>query len=73
MSSSMEKEGRNVSPTTEDARHESEVIDVEKEKALVRKIDWHLIPIIMVLYLFSFLDRGQLPVAKIVIIANHWQ
>lgn len=35
-------------------------IDVAKERALVRKIDWHLIPIIMVLYLFSFLDRGKL-------------
>lgn len=27
------------------------------EKALVRKLDLHLIPIIMGLYLFSFVDR----------------
>lgn len=27
------------------------------EKALIRKLDVHLIPMIMVLYLFSFLDR----------------
>lgn len=28
------------------------------EKALVRRVDWCLIPLIMLLYLFSFLDRG---------------
>lgn len=27
------------------------------EKKLVRKLDLHLIPLIMALYLFSFLDR----------------
>lgn len=29
------------------------------EKALLRKIDLRLIPVIMLLYLFSFLDRGE--------------
>lgn len=32
-------------------------IDPEKEKALVRKIDWHVIPLVMLLYLNSFIDR----------------
>ena len=27
------------------------------EKKLVRKLDLHLIPLVMLLYLFSFLDR----------------
>jgi hypothetical protein len=36
----------------------TEVIDHEAERALVRKLDWNVIPLIMVLYLFSFLDRG---------------
>lgn len=27
------------------------------EKKLVRKLDMHLIPLVMALYLFSFLDR----------------
>ena len=27
------------------------------EKHLVRKLDMHLIPLVMLLYLFSFLDR----------------
>lgn len=30
------------------------------EKALVRKVDMHIIPLIILLYLFSFLDRGML-------------
>lgn len=30
------------------------------EKALVRRVDWCIIPLIMLLYLFSFLDRGKL-------------
>jgi hypothetical protein len=33
---------------------------VTREVALVRRIDWNIIPVIMVLYLFSFLDRGKL-------------
>jgi hypothetical protein len=32
-------------------------IDVAKEKRLVRKLDLHIIPVVMLLYLFSFLDR----------------
>lgn len=32
-------------------------IDPIKEKALVRKIDWHVIPLVMLLYLNSFIDR----------------
>ena len=41
----------------------SEEINSTAEKALIRKLDLHLIPIIMLLYLFSFLDRGMyLPV-----------
>ena len=32
-------------------------IDPQAEKRLVRKLDFHIIPIVMLLYLFSFLDR----------------
>lgn len=32
-------------------------IDPVKEKALVRKIDLHVIPLVMGLYLMSFIDR----------------
>lgn len=32
-------------------------IDLVAEKRLVRKLDLHIIPLVMLLYLFSFLDR----------------
>lgn len=35
-----------------------ESIDLAAEKKLVRKLDRHIIPIIMLLYLLSFLDRS---------------
>jgi hypothetical protein len=36
-------------------------IDKRKERQLVRKLDRYIIPIVMLLYLFSFLDRYQTP------------
>ena len=35
-------------------------IDVKTDRALMRKVDSHIIPVIVVMYLFSFLDRGLL-------------
>jgi hypothetical protein len=32
-------------------------IDLAAEKKLLRKLDLHIIPIVMLLYLFSFIDR----------------
>lgn len=32
-------------------------IDPAKERKLVRKLDAHIIPVVMLLYLLSFLDR----------------
>lgn len=32
-------------------------IDPAREKKLVRKLDLHIVPVVMLLYLFSFLDR----------------
>jgi hypothetical protein len=32
-------------------------IDPREEVRLVRKLDRHIIPVVMLLYLFSFLDR----------------
>lgn len=39
--------------------------DAEYERRLVRKLDKHIVPVIMSLYLFSFLDRYA--VSKVVI------
>lgn len=38
---------------------ESEFIEIDHvaEKKLVRKLDLYIVPIVMLLYLFSFLDR----------------
>ena len=35
------------------------------EKMILRKMDWHLIPMLALLYLLSFLDRGNIGNAKI--------
>ena len=32
-------------------------IDTAKERQLVRKLDLYIVPVVMLLYLFSFLDR----------------
>jgi hypothetical protein len=34
-------------------------IDRKKERQLVRKLDRYIVPVVMLLYLFSFLDRYQ--------------
>ena len=41
------------------ARLDPEGIDIDHvaEKRLVKKLDFYIIPIVMLLYLFSFLDR----------------
>lgn len=35
------------------------LLDEKREKHLIRKIDLHIIPFVVLLYLFSFLDRGM--------------
>lgn len=35
------------------------VLTEEEEKKLYRKLDWRLMPILSLMYLFSFLDRGE--------------
>ena len=34
------------------------------EKKLMRRIDWHVVPWLAVLYLLNFLDRGNIGNAK---------
>lgn len=36
------------------------VIDKKKERQLVRKLDRYIVPVVMLLYLMSFLDRCEL-------------
>ena len=36
-----------------------EAADPVQQKALVRKLDWHIIPTIATMYTLAFLDRGK--------------
>ena len=45
-----------------DASLEASGID---EKNLMRKVDWHVIPWLALLYLLNFLDRGNVGNAKV--------
>jgi len=56
MSSSKELDEKMLSAP---AGYEGESLDIDraKEKKLVRKLDLHIVPVVMLLYLFSFLDR----------------
>ncbi|KAL8654294.1 MAG: hypothetical protein Q9226_003494 [Calogaya cf. arnoldii] len=54
---SLELNGKHVTDVPE--------IDHVAEKKLVRKLDLHIIPIIMLLYLFSFLDRVNIGNARL--------
>lgn len=45
------------SPDASDTQSESPDIDYEAEKRLLRKLDWHILPVVAPLYVCSFLDR----------------
>jgi hypothetical protein len=36
------------------------VVDPARERAILRKLDIRIVPMIMALYLLSFMDRGEL-------------
>jgi hypothetical protein len=47
--------------------HDLPAIDKAKERQLVRKLDLYIVPVVMLLYLFSFLDR------LVSAFIHHWQ
>lgn len=49
--------GGELSPSVSRAKGDVIPIDVEAEKALVRRIDLHLIPVLFILYMCAFMDR----------------
>lgn len=73
MDSSNEKTGGKreetvLSPgTSTEEEAGSREIDHVAEQKLIRKLDRHIIPIVMLLYVFSFLDRQVKPHAYIII------
>ena len=46
-----------ISPPSPKAGFAALEIDHAAEKKLVRKLDLHIVPVVMLLYLLSFLDR----------------
>lgn len=56
-SAEMEQEFKSLSPAVTDGssdEHTSAQIDDAK---LLRKIDWHVLPMLFIIYLVAFLDR----------------
>lgn len=51
------KEG--VVPRTPQPVLETTAEEEKQERVLIRKIDLHILPFVVLLYLFSFLDRGM--------------
>lgn len=52
------------STTPNDSAQQDDFSDLDEAKVL-KKIDWHLLPLVSVLYLLAFLDRGNVGNAKI--------
>jgi hypothetical protein len=62
----MDRSKADISPsrheTASDAESPSSVPTLDEEQAertVIRKIDIHILPFVVLLYLFSFLDRGK--------------
>lgn len=51
------KDGQDSTPRRHSLSDESDSNSAADEKRLVAKLDFYIIPLVMVLYLFSFLDR----------------
>ena len=55
--------GESENNSLDDATPPNEASDIEvknvNEKALLRKLDWQLLPAVGILYLLSFLDRSN--------------
>lgn len=43
--------------------------DGKREQKLIRKMDLHILPFVVLLYLFSFLDRGTFLFAVVILVA----
>jgi hypothetical protein len=40
-------------------------VDKDKERSVVRKLDWHLLPVCMTAFVLNFLDRSNIGNAKV--------
>lgn len=54
---------RNGNMTSEDAAFLASFSD-DSRKVVLRKVDWRLVPVLLVLYLISFIDRANIGVFR---------
>ena len=52
--------------------HHHNDLDLIEEKKLVRKLDLHIVPVVMLLYLLSFLDRSVFAISLSLSLACVW-
>jgi hypothetical protein len=56
-SSTLDEQEQKTTATAETLDNDLPAVDKAKERQLVRKLDLYIVPVVMLLYLFSFLDR----------------
>lgn len=49
-----------IAPIHDKESNYDELVDYATERALVRKLDMRIVPMMMLMYLMSFMDRGKL-------------
>ena len=64
-----EKGKAEVEVMLEDRDPAPPVLSEEEERRLWRKIDWHIMPIVTVMYLCSFVDRSNIGELRVVQLA----
>ena len=45
--------------TEQDVASDGPVYTEEMERKAIRKLDWHIVPMVMWIYLMNFMDRGE--------------
>jgi len=60
-----EKSPKVLAPVSSSSFADEDLVDRKSEKALVRKLDRHLLPVLTLLYLLSFLDRSNVGNARL--------
>ena len=56
-----------VSYSGDEALPSPPILTREEEKRLWRKIDWHIVPIVTIMYLCSFVDRSNIGASSILL------
>ena len=63
----IEQDNRSMKLNNESPDQESSTLQLDqaKERALLRKLDWHVLPMITILYMLCFVDRINIGNARI--------